>query len=83
MPNGAVGDQGVPSSGTPALSDPVTLENKMRYIVITQMLTHRYAGLPAADYQRIYLFNRHIQSPFSVLPGYLVILTGSLSDSLD
>ena len=61
MPGRTVGDQGVPSFRAPALGDAVPLQNEVRHAAGAQVLAHGQAGLPAADHQRLYLFNRHLR----------------------
>jgi hypothetical protein len=53
MPGGSVRNQGIPASGTPALSDAVSLEDEMLYAADAQMLAHRQTGLPSADDQHL------------------------------
>ena len=65
MPGGAVGNQRIPASRTPPLSDAVSLEDEMRHAAGAQMLAHRQTGLPSADDQHL----NHLIGPGHSSPG--------------
>ena len=75
VPGRAVGDQGVPPLGAPALGDPVPLEHEVGDAGAAQVLAHGQAGLAAADHQRLDALGRrrHDRSvhrkPVGAAPG--------------
>ncbi len=54
VPDRPVRDQGVPPLRSPALGDPVPLQNQVRHPGGPQVLTHRQSGLPGTDDENLY-----------------------------
>ena len=57
MPGRTVGDERVPSLGTPSLGNPMPLEDEMRLAVLAQVLAHGQPGLAPSDDERLDFFN--------------------------
>jgi hypothetical protein len=51
--------QAIPAFRAPAFGDATSLQHEMPAAALAEHVTEREASLAAADYQRLYLLNRH------------------------
>ncbi|MCY1436650.1 hypothetical protein D9M71_527810 [compost metagenome] len=54
VPGRAIGNQRIPTPGTPGFGDTVALQNQVRHAESAQVFAHRHTGLTGADYERVY-----------------------------
>jgi hypothetical protein len=66
MPGRTIGNQGIPSFRAPAFGNPVPLQNEVRHAAVAQVLAHGQTGLPTANDERVYFFNRHLLACFQL-----------------